>query len=42
VSKLHKYQKSCLSPIPLSCIDVSAYVAALPPAQLMYALNKDR
>jgi hypothetical protein len=39
VAALRQYQSSCLAPIPLTRVDVDAYVSAMPPARLMYALN---
>ena len=39
VSALKQYQKVYLSPLPLTRVDVASYVATLPPAKLMYALN---
>ena len=39
VSALRRYHRACLSPIPLSRVDVDTYVSAMPPAKLMYALN---
>jgi hypothetical protein len=39
VVALRRYRDACLRPLPLSATDVEAYVRALPPAKLMYALN---
>lgn len=39
VSALRRYHRAFLSPIPLTRVDVETYVAAMPPAKLMYALN---
>ena len=39
VVALRRYRDACLRPLQISPVDVEAYVRALPPAKLMYALN---